>query len=41
METVIKAVVVYAFLWGIVRIAGRRTMSQMTSFDFVLFSAVF
>jgi len=37
METVIKAVIVYAVLWAILRIAGRRTMSQMTAFDFVLF----
>ncbi len=37
METVLKAVIVYAFLWAILRIAGRRTLSQMTAFDFVLF----
>ncbi len=40
METVIKAVIVYAFLWAVLRIAGRRTMSQMTAFDFVLFLLV-
>ena len=37
METVIKAGLVFFVLWAIVRISGRRTLGQMTAFDFVLF----
>jgi uncharacterized membrane protein YcaP (DUF421 family) len=37
METVIKAALVFFVLWAIVRISGRRTLGQMTAFDFVLF----
>src|SRR3954447_26106257 len=37
MDTILKAVFVYAFLWAVVRVAGRRTMKEMTPFDFVLF----
>lgn len=37
MDTIFKAVFVYAFLWAIVRVAGRRTKKELTPFDFVLF----
>jgi uncharacterized membrane protein YcaP (DUF421 family) len=36
MGSVIRAVVVYVVLFLIFRIAGRRTLSQITTFDFVL-----
>jgi uncharacterized membrane protein YcaP (DUF421 family) len=36
METVIKAAVVYLFLLLMLRIAGKRTLAQITTFDFVL-----
>lgn len=35
-ETVLRAIVVYAFLLGIFRIAGRRTLAQVTTFDLIL-----
>ncbi|MBV8791762.1 MAG: DUF421 domain-containing protein [Pseudolabrys sp.] len=37
MDSVIKAAVVYFVLWAIIRISGRRTLGEMTAFDFVLF----
>src|SRR5437763_9948408 len=37
MDSVIKACAVYVFLWAVIRISGRRTMAEMTAFDFVLF----
>lgn len=36
MESVVRVVVVYVFLLLVFRIAGRRTLAQMTTFDFVL-----
>lgn len=36
MESVVRVVVMYVFLLLVFRIAGRRTLSQMTTFDFVL-----
>jgi uncharacterized membrane protein YcaP (DUF421 family) len=36
MDAVLRAVVIYGFLLIIFRIAGERTMSSMTTFDFVL-----
>jgi len=36
MDAVLRAVAVYGFLLIIFRIAGERTMSSMTTFDFVL-----
>jgi uncharacterized membrane protein YcaP (DUF421 family) len=36
MESVLRAAVIYAALLIVFRIAGRRTLSEMTSFDFVL-----
>jgi uncharacterized membrane protein YcaP (DUF421 family) len=37
MDSVLKACAVYFVLWAIVRISGRRTLGEMTAFDFVLF----
>jgi uncharacterized membrane protein YcaP (DUF421 family) len=36
METVLRAAAIYVVLLLIMRIAGRRTLSEMTTFDFVL-----
>jgi uncharacterized membrane protein YcaP (DUF421 family) len=36
METVLRAAAIYVVLLLIFRIAGRRTLSEMTTFDFVL-----
>lgn len=36
MESVIRGFVVYIFLFIIFRIAGKRTLAESTSFDFVL-----
>ncbi len=36
MDSVLRATVVYLFLLIIFRIAGRRTLGQITTFDFVL-----
>lgn len=36
MDTVLRSVAVYVFLLIIFRIAGRRSLSQTTTFDFVL-----
>lgn len=37
MDSVIKAAIVFFVLWAIIRISGRRTLGEMTAFDFVLF----
>ena len=37
MDSVIKACVVYFVRWAIIRISGRRTLGEMTAFDFILF----
>jgi uncharacterized membrane protein YcaP (DUF421 family) len=36
MDAVIRAVIVYAFLLVVLRLAGKRTLAQVTAFDFVL-----
>jgi uncharacterized membrane protein YcaP (DUF421 family) len=36
MESVLRAAAIYVVLLIVFRIAGRRTLSEMTSFDFVL-----
>lgn len=36
MESVIRAMLVYLFLLVVLRITGKRTLAQITSFDFVL-----
>lgn len=40
MDSVIKAVVVFFVLWAILRVSGRRTLGEMTAFDFVLFMII-
>ena len=37
MESVIKSLVAYLVLWLIIRGSGRRTLGQLTVFDFILF----
>jgi uncharacterized membrane protein YcaP (DUF421 family) len=36
MDTIVRAVAIYLVLLVLLRIAGRRTLSEMTAFDFVL-----
>ena len=36
MDAVIRAAVIYAFLVVLFRVTGRRTLAQVTTFDFVL-----
>lgn len=36
MDTIIRAVVVYVFLFVVFRIAGKRSLADITTFDFVL-----
>ncbi|HWO93567.1 MAG TPA: hypothetical protein VNL92_02270, partial [Dehalococcoidia bacterium] len=36
MESIVRAAAVYLFLLVVFRLAGRRTLSQLTNFDFVL-----
>jgi uncharacterized membrane protein YcaP (DUF421 family) len=36
MDAVLRALAIYAFLFLLFRISGKRTLAQVTSFDFVL-----
>ena len=36
MDTVIRSLIIYFLLWGLLRASGRRTLGKLTSFDFVL-----
>ena len=36
MDTILRSLVIYFVLWGVLRLSGRRTLGQMTSFDLVL-----
>lgn len=36
MDTIIRAVVIYGFLFIVFRIAGKRSLADITTFDFVL-----
>jgi uncharacterized membrane protein YcaP (DUF421 family) len=36
MDSVLRVVVIFGFLLLLLRLAGRRTLAEMTSFDFVL-----
>jgi uncharacterized membrane protein YcaP (DUF421 family) len=36
MDAVVRAAAIYFFVWMIFRIAGKRTLSETTAFDFVL-----
>jgi uncharacterized membrane protein YcaP (DUF421 family) len=37
MDSVFKALTVYIVLWAIIRVSGRRTMAELSTFDFVMF----
>ncbi len=37
MDSVIKSIIVYFVLWLVIRVSGRRTLGQLTVFDFILF----
>jgi uncharacterized membrane protein YcaP (DUF421 family) len=36
MDSVLRGLVTYAFVWLIFRISGKRSLAEMTTFDFVL-----
>ena len=36
MEVVVRAAVIYFFLWGITRVIGKRELGQMSAFELVL-----
>ena len=36
MDTVIHAAAIYVILWLAVRLSGRRTLAELTTFDFIL-----
>ena len=36
MDSVLRGALTYAFIWLVFRISGKRTLSQATTFDFVL-----
>jgi len=36
METVVRGIVMYIFLIAVMRLSGRRTLAQITTFDFIL-----
>jgi uncharacterized membrane protein YcaP (DUF421 family) len=40
MDSVIKSLLVYLVLWLVIRSSGRRTLGQLTVFDFILFLMV-
>lgn len=37
METVVRAVVIFFFLWGITRVVGRSALGELSSFELILF----
>lgn len=37
MEIVLRAVVIFFFLWAITRVAGRSTLGELSSFELILF----
>ncbi|MEE6282199.1 DUF421 domain-containing protein [Georgenia sunbinii] len=37
MEIVLRAVVIFFFLWAVTRIAGRSTLGEMSTFELILF----
>jgi uncharacterized membrane protein YcaP (DUF421 family) len=36
MDTIIRSLIIYFVLWGLLRLSGRRTLGQLTTFDLVL-----
>ena len=37
METVVRATIIFFFLWGITRVVGRSTLGELSSFELILF----
>src|SRR3954468_6606400 len=37
MDSVLKALLVYLVLWLLIRLSGRRTLAELSTFDFILF----
>ena len=37
MDSVVKALLVYLVLFLLIRISGRRTLAELSTFDFILF----
>jgi uncharacterized membrane protein YcaP (DUF421 family) len=37
MDSVLKALLIYVVLWLLIRISGRRTLAELSTFDFILF----
>jgi len=37
VETVVRAVIIFVFLWGITRVVGRSTLGELSSFELILF----
>ena len=37
MDSALRAIIVFAVLWLLIRLSGRRTLGEVTNFDFVLF----
>jgi uncharacterized membrane protein YcaP (DUF421 family) len=37
MDSVLKALLIYAVLWLLIRISGRRTLAELSTFDLILF----
>jgi uncharacterized membrane protein YcaP (DUF421 family) len=40
MDSVLKAVVIYFVLWLLIRVSGRRTLAELSTFDFILFLVI-
>jgi uncharacterized membrane protein YcaP (DUF421 family) len=40
MDSVLKALLVYLVLWLLIRISGRRTLAELSTFDFILFLVI-
>jgi len=40
MDTIVRSLIIYFILWGLLRLSGRRTLGKMTSFDLVLLLVV-
>src|SRR5215211_2980496 len=37
MDSVLKALLIYVVLWLLIRISGRRTLAELSTFDLILF----
>jgi uncharacterized membrane protein YcaP (DUF421 family) len=36
MDTVVRSFAIYVVLWALLRLSGRRTLGELTAFDFIL-----